>query len=136
MRNGEHDMEIVHRDQFARARRDPAVACQDLALGAVAVAAGVKGEAEILAALRATIAVAAEGSRAAALDGAHDLVLRPGDTSTATLDETVSEGAEDVRHLQSRPVHESAGSGAVWLARSIVSSGLGACFIFRVERWR
>src|SRR5215471_6040990 len=37
MGHGEHDMEIVHRDQFARTRRYPAVACQDLALGAVAV---------------------------------------------------------------------------------------------------
>src|SRR5215472_12617615 len=51
VRHGEHDVEIVHRDQFASTRRYPAVACQELALGAVAIAAGVKREAEILATL-------------------------------------------------------------------------------------
>src|SRR5215472_10257235 len=75
MGHGEHDMQIVHRDQFARARRYPAVACQDLALRAMAVAAGVERESEILTALGAAIAVTAERSGAAALDGAHDLML-------------------------------------------------------------
>ena len=39
MGHGEHDVEIVQRDQFAGTRRDPAVACLDLTLGAVAIAA-------------------------------------------------------------------------------------------------
>src|SRR5215469_3660308 len=129
-------MQIVHRDQFARTRRYPAVARQDLALGAVAVQTGVEGEAEVLATLRAAVAVAAECSGAAALDGAHDLMLRPGDAGTATLDEPVGEGAKDIGQLQCRPVHEAAGSCPVWPARSNICSGLGADFSFRVDRCR
>src|SRR6516225_9492966 len=124
-------MEIVHRDQFARTRRYPAVACQDLAVGAVAVQAGVEREAEVLATLRAAVTVAAQRSGAAALDGAHDLMLRPGDAGTAALEEPVGEGAKDISHLQSRPVHEAAGSCPVCPARSNTCSGLGADFNFR-----
>src|SRR5262245_30979772 len=136
VRHGEHDMQIVHWDEFARTRRYPAVACQDLALGAMAIAAGVEGEAEILTALGAAITVAAERSGAAALDGAHDLMLRPGDAGTAALEEPVGEGAKDISHLESRPVHEAAGSFPVCPARSNICSGLGADFNFRVDRCR
>src|SRR5215831_15021269 len=98
--------------------------------------AGVEGESEILTALAAAIAVTAERSGAAALDGAHDLVLRPGDAGTAALEEPLGEGAKDNSHLQSRPVHEAAGSCPVCPARSNVCSGLGADFNFRVDRCR
>ncbi len=100
VRHGEDDVEVLQRNQFAGARRDPAVARLRLALGAVAVAAGVEGEAEILPAAGAAVAVSAERRRAAALDGPHDLVLRPGDASAAALDEAAGPGAEDVGHLQ------------------------------------
>ena len=46
MRNGEDDVEVVHRNQVAGARRDPDVARARLALGAVTIAAGVERAAE------------------------------------------------------------------------------------------
>src|SRR5215470_14320802 len=46
MGNGEDDVEVRDRNQFASTRRYPAVALRRLTLRAVAVAAGVEGEAE------------------------------------------------------------------------------------------
>ena len=66
--------------------------------------------------------------------GKQMAVLRPGDTRPAAFDEARAVGAEDVGHLQGGPVHDSAGSSSP--ARRIVSSGLGATFKARVERWR
>ena len=77
-----------------------------LALGAVAVAAGVEGEAEIVSAADAAVAMAAERRRAAALDSADDLVLRPGRCVAAALDEASGPDAEDVGHLQGGAAHE------------------------------
>jgi len=110
VRHGEHDVEVVQRDQFANARRHPVVARLRLALGTVAIAAGVEREAEILSAPRAAVAVATERRRAAALDGSHDLMLRPGDAGAAALDEASGPRAEDVGHLQRGPVHDAADS--------------------------
>ena len=76
----------------------------------------------------------AERRRAAALYGADDLVLRPGDAGAAALDEAAGEGAEDVGYLQDRPAHDATGSHPGWPASASVSSGLGAAFNFRVDR--
>src|SRR5215813_4368866 len=127
MGHGEHDMQIVHRDQFARTRRYPAVACQDLALRAMAVAAGVERESEILTALGAAIAVTAERSGAAALDGAHDLMLRPGDAGTAALEEPVGGGAKDIRPTLFRSVKVSPGTPPVSRVGDEVCIVLGVC---------
>jgi hypothetical protein len=50
--------------------------------------AGVEGEAEILSATGALVAMFAEQGGPAALDGPHDLMLRPGDTGAAAFEET------------------------------------------------
>jgi hypothetical protein len=84
--HGEHDVKIIQRNQFANARGHPAVARLGLALGTVAIAAGVKGEAKVLSAPRAAVTVPAERRRSAALDGPHDFMLRPGDAGAASLD--------------------------------------------------
>jgi len=136
VRHGEDNVEVFERNQFASARRDPAIARLCLALGTMAVAAGVEGEAEILPAFRATVAVFAEGCRAAALNGPHDLVLRPGEVGASALDVAARPGAEDIGHLQRRRTHDTAGSLPGKLASANVSSGLGASRNFRVTRCR
>ena len=136
VRHGEDDVEVLQRNQFAGARRHPAVARLRLALGAVAIAAGVEGEAEVFPAPGAAVAVSAERRRAAALDGPHDLMLRPGDASAATLDVTAGPGAENVGHLQRWRVHEAAGSRPCALRRFSISSGFGASRSLRVARCR
>ena len=113
--------------QRSRARR--------LALGAVAVAAGVEGEAEIFAAVGAAVAMAAERGGPAALDGPHDLMLRPGDARAAAFDEAPAVGAEDVGHLQRGPAHDAAGSPSLAQLRSYPADWARPADV-RVERWR
>lgn len=136
MRHSEDDVKIFQRNQFARARRHPAVARLRLALGTVAIAAGVEGKAEVFSAPGAAVAVPAERCRAAALDGTHDLVLRPRDASAAALDVAAGPGAEDVGHLQRGLAHEAASSPCGAVAWFRVSSGFGASRSLRVARWR
>ena len=136
VRHGEDDMEIVQRNQFAGARGDPAVARLRLALGAVAVTAGVEGEAEILSAPGAAVAVSAERRRAAALDSPHDFVLRPGHAGAAALDKASGPGAENIGHLQGGPAHDAAGSRPGAVSDSSVSSGFGAARNLRVDTSR
>ena len=134
MRHGEDDVEIVQRDQFARARLDPTVARLRLALGTVAIAAGVEGEAEIPSSRQAMVAVTAERRRAAAFDGAHDFMLRPGNARAAALDEASRVGSEDIGHLQRGLAHDAAGSSALAPGAASLSSGFGAERRRRVAR--
>ena len=129
-------MEVVQGHQFPGARLDPAVARLRLTLGAVAIATGVEGEAEIMAAPDALVPVPAERRRAAALDGTDHLVLRPGDTGAAALDKSPDAGAENVGQLEGGPTHDADGSPSVRLSSPRVSSGFGASRNFRVARWR
>ena len=55
--------------------------------------AGVEGEAEILSATGALVAMFAEQGGPAALDGPHDLMLRPGDTCATAFQEAAGVGA-------------------------------------------
>jgi len=78
----EDDVKVSQRNQIAGSAGDPLVALLPLALGAVAVAAGVVGEAEILAASGAMVAMAAKGKKSAQ---GPALAI---DSSPATLDKT------------------------------------------------
>src|ERR1019366_2698875 len=128
MRHREDGVEVSQRNQFAGARRNPAVARPGLALGTVAVAAGVEGEAEIVSATGAAVAVFAERGGAATLDSPDDFMLRPGDAGAAALDEASGPGTENVGHLQGGPIHFSRGSPAASTTSCSASSGLaGAC---------
>ena len=69
--DGEDDMEVRHRQQVGLARFQPGSACQGLTLGAVAVAAGVVGDADVRACVT-LLCVTAQGSGPAELYGAHD----------------------------------------------------------------
>lgn len=136
VRDGEHHVAIVQRNQFANTRRHPTIARLRLALGTVAIAAGVEGEAEILSTSGANVPMTAERGGAAALDGAHDFMLRPRNAGAAALDKAPGPGAEDIGHLQRGSVHHATGSGSGRWAGGSVSSGLGALRNFRVARCR
>ena len=94
--------------------------------------AGVEGGTEIVAATGAAIAMPAERSGTAPLDGPHDFPLRPGDAGAAAREEASAVGTENIGHLQGGPVHNAADPAAVSFGNA--SSGLvGACRC-RLER--
>ena len=74
-RQGEHDVEVWDRQQLGLPIGQPLLGGNGLALRAVAIAAGVVGDAYMRAIL-AALDMAAESCGAAALDGRHDLQLR------------------------------------------------------------
>ena len=76
-RHGEHDVEVRDRQQLGLSVGEPLRPSQALAFGAVPVAAGIVGDAD-LAAVGALLDMAAERRRAARLDGAHDPTLPVG----------------------------------------------------------
>ena len=69
-----YDVIVSGGQQFGLAPRKPLLAGQGLALGAVAVAAGVIADA-LMGAVAASFDMTAEGGGAASLDGAHGLEL-------------------------------------------------------------
>lgn len=103
-RQGENDMVIGDRQQLSLARREPIGRRSPLALRAMAVAAGVVGEAGMGAVL-ASLDMAAERRGTAGLNGRHNAELRrahmPGTRRTPRL----AVAAEDIRHLQHRTRH-------------------------------
>jgi hypothetical protein len=106
-RQREDDMEIGHRQQFGLPRGQPCHARGRLAFRAMAVAAGIIGDAN-QAAFRAPLDMAAEPRRAACLDRRHDAALGAAEVAGMRLAISLAVAAEDVRHLQCR--HDSRGS--------------------------
>jgi len=94
-------MEVRYRQQFDLPLREPFGARQSLALGAMAVAAGVVGDA-CGAAVVALLEVTAERCRPACCDGAHDAPLDAAEMPGAGLPKRFAVAAEDIRHLQNR----------------------------------
>jgi hypothetical protein len=77
MRQGEDDVEVLHRQQFCLAGREPPLLSERLALRAVPVPTGVVGDPE-RPALLARFRVAAQGGGPAGPDGPEGAVLPPG----------------------------------------------------------
>ena len=108
-RQGEDDMVVGHRQEIGLASLQP-VACDGaLALRAMPVAAGIVGDACMVAVL-ALFHMAAERRGAAALDGAHRLQLAEADMAGIGHTPCRPVIAEDIRDLQSRTGH---GGGAL-----------------------
>src|SRR5690349_7165721 len=99
-------MDIAHGVQFGTARLQPAVTGVALTVRAVAVAARVVGDGA-QSALRTCIHMTAESCRAAALDGAQRFEVLPVEATQAAVEESRSGSADDIGHLQRRPVHGS-----------------------------
>jgi hypothetical protein len=104
MGQGEDQMEIGHRQELGRARLDPALLGQRLALRAVAVAAGVITR-HFCAAVITHFQMATEGRRTAVLDGLHHAVLLAAERMGAPVRLPVF--PEDLRQLH--PPHPGAG---------------------------
>jgi len=96
VRQCEDVVEVGHGQQFGLSRFEPLCLDQCLALGAVAIAARVVGEA-LEAALGAPFPVATERRRAAALDGVEDAMLGVGQALRAAIGWTVA--SHDVGQL-------------------------------------
>ena len=104
----EDQMEVPHGQQLRLARRQPCLCRTRLALGAVAVAAGIIGDVLVRAVLAARN-MAAERRRAAALDRAHHLHLIEADVACVGRTPGSTMGAEDIRNLQLCPLPTVAG---------------------------
>ena len=101
-RQGEDHVEVGDRQQVRLAIRKPGPGRRALALGAVAVAAGVIAHRQPLAAVTARD-VAAELGGAAGLDGRHHLELAQAQVSGVRSAVGLAVGAQDVGHLQGWP---------------------------------
>jgi hypothetical protein len=98
-------MNVTRRQELLTTRFEPTVAGVGLALGAVPVTAAVVGDGRTVAAVGALIKMPAQGSGATARDGSQHFEVLPGDPSMAALDESASRGANQIGHLEWRPVH-------------------------------
>ena len=104
MGQSEYDVEVAHRQHFGLPLGDPAVAGRRLALGTMAIAAGVIGDG-LMPALGALVAMAAEGGGAATRNGVQHFDMRPVQPAPALFDEAGAAGANNVSHLDGWPVH-------------------------------
>jgi hypothetical protein len=102
-------VEVLHRQQFGEALLDPALPCQPLALGTVAVAAGAIDDARVLAVV-APFDGATQCGGTAVLDGLHEAMLMQGQGMRLPVGGAVL--SKDVGQLGSRPGHAyCAGAG-------------------------
>ena len=103
-RQGEDQVEVADRQQIGLAGGKPVLRRRALALGTMAVAARVVGDPAVAAVL-AALDMAAEGGRAAALDGRHHLELAEAHMPGIGLAPGGAMAMEDVRDLQPRAAH-------------------------------
>ena len=124
-RQREHDVEVGNLQQLCLARLHPVSGLATLALGAMAVAAGVVGDGCVAAhGVLTARNMPAEGRRAAALDRAHHLQLPKAHVAAVGLTPSGTVVAEDIRDLQTWTGHERAGyfAGSV----SLLELGVGS----------
>ena len=98
-RQGEDDMIVGDREKLRLALGEPLPRRRALALRAVAVAAGIVGDAFVRAVL-AALDMAAERGGATGLDRRHDLQLAEADMAGVGLAPRRTMGAEDVGDLR------------------------------------
>src|SRR6267378_3173435 len=103
-RKREDHMDVAGREKLLATRCEPAVASPRLTLRAVPVAARVVGDGTMSAA-RALIEMPAERGGTTPPNGQEHFDVLPGDPLTASFDECVSRGADQIGHLEGWPVH-------------------------------
>ena len=101
MRESKYRVEIADGQDFRLAGLEPAGLVEALALGAMAIAAGVVGR-PLKAAQVAFLKMAAERGSTAALDGAHDFELRNRQRMGAA--EGLAVEAKNIRNFPSGPL--------------------------------
>jgi hypothetical protein len=105
MRQGEHDMVVAGRQEFVTACLDPALLGQRLALGAMAITAGVVAQGDSTTAVTG-LEVATHGLGAAGLDRPHGASLAGARAVALAIGFTVT--AEQRRDLEPRRLRRSA----------------------------
>jgi len=103
-RQGEYNVHVAGRQQLPFPRMEPAQARIALTLGAVPVSARVVRD-DGMSAVRALIAMSAQRGGAAARDGQQHFFVLGVDPPATAFNEGLSCTANDVGHLQRRPVH-------------------------------
>src|SRR5258708_38343546 len=98
-------MNVTRRQKFLAACLEPTVASVGLTLRAVSVTAAVVGDGWTVAAVGALIEMPAQGGSATARDGPQHFEVLPGNPPAAAFDEGASRGANQIGHLERRPVH-------------------------------
>src|ERR1700756_2678611 len=98
-------MDVARGEKFPATRFEPTVTGVSLTLRAVPVAAAVVGDGRTVPAVGALIEMPAQGSGATTRDGSQHFEVLPGDPPAAAFDEAMSCGANQIGHLERRPVH-------------------------------
>jgi hypothetical protein len=114
-RQREDHVQITHRQEFFPSRLEPALARAGLTLGAMAIQARVIDQGRRMVAVLAAQAVSAESGGAATGDGRQHFAMLSAQPAATALEEALSGGANQIRHLQRRPLHLAA-LGIVFLA--------------------
>ena len=133
----EDDVEVADGKQFGLPVGQPTVARRRLALGTVAIAAGVIGDGTI-AASRTFVEMSTQRRRSAARNGPEHFQVGPVNPVSVVLDEAIALCANDIGHLEGWPGHFfwSLRDRFVWLESetSSESIGLGAACRWRLDR--
>src|SRR5260370_33637798 len=98
-------MDVARGEKFLTTRLEPTVASVGLTLRAVPIAAAVVRDGRTVPAVGALIEMPAQGGGATALDGSQYFDVLPGDPPAPAFDESASRGANQIGHLERRPVH-------------------------------
>src|ERR1035438_7845533 len=98
-------MDVTRGEKFLTTRFEPTITGVGLTLRAVPVAAAIVGDGRTVPAVGALIEMPAQCGGATAHDGSQHLEVLPGDPPAASFDECVSRCANQIGHLEWRPVH-------------------------------
>ena len=123
-------MEVLDGQEFGLAGLHPVGGGGGLALGAVAVAAGVVGDLAVAAAV-AGLDVAAQGGGPAGDDVAQGAALLAGEPVAVSTEEGIAVPSDDVGHFDSGPRHGRASPGRA----ASRSSGLSVASTAAWETW-
>jgi len=105
MGQGKDNMDVARGEKFLTTRLQPTSTGVGLTLRAVPVAAAVVRNSRTVAAGDALIEMPAQGGGATACDGSQHFDVLPGDPPATAFDEGAPCGANQIGHLQWRPVH-------------------------------
>ncbi len=134
-RQSEDRVDIAGGQQFPFARLEPALARVALAPRAVPVSARVVGDPGRMSAAGAAVAMPAQRGGAAARDGQQHLLVLPVHPLAAVFKERLSRTANNVGHLQERPVFQLC-LCPPWEENVSASSGLAVALRWRWDRCR
>jgi hypothetical protein len=104
-RQGEDHMEIARGEKLLLTRSDPAVPSGGLTLRAMAVPTTVIRDGGTMSAAHAFIEMTAESSRTASRNGSQYFDVLPREPVAVSFDECLSRSADQIGHLERRPVH-------------------------------